>query len=61
MNFDVNVAHFGKIETIELVKGGSTKEVTIQNRQQFVSKMYQWNLTGEQTNMYDIYVQYYSG
>ena len=46
MNFDVNVAHFGRVETVELEKGGSSKEVTIENREQFVFKMYQWYLKG---------------
>lgn len=46
MNFSVDTAHFGKIETVELEKDGSKKQVTMENKEQFVSKVCHWYLTG---------------
>ena len=39
MNFTTSYAHFGSLQTVELVKGGNRRNVTLKNRDQFVEKL----------------------
>lgn len=40
------MSHFGKVVTVELGQGGEERTVTMQNREEFVYKLYNWMLTG---------------
>ena len=46
LSFTVSSSHFGALQTIELEDGGTMKRVTMDNKDNFVHKMYQWYLTG---------------
>ncbi len=45
-NFTATSSHFGLVETVELEAGGEGRRVTMENRSDFVSKLYNWLLTG---------------
>lgn len=47
VNFTATQAHFGALHTIELEHGGEQRMVTMDNREEFVHKLYNWHLTGE--------------
>ena len=47
VNFTATQAHFGALHTIELEHGGEHKMVTMDNREEFVQKLYNWHLTGK--------------
>ena len=43
-NFTATVSHFGKVVTVELGQGGVERTVTLENREEFVHKLYNWML-----------------
>lgn len=46
LNFTTTMSHFGQVVTVELGQGGGMRTVTLQNREEFVQKLYDWVLTG---------------
>ena len=46
MTFTASRANFGALETVELERGGEGREVTLENKAEFVNKLYKWHLTG---------------
>ena len=46
MTFTASRANFGVLETVELERGGEGRNVTLENKQEFVNKLYTWHLTG---------------
>ena len=48
LSFTASQSHFGSVKTVELDQGGKNKAVTLENKQEFVQKLYFWYLTGEQ-------------
>ena len=47
-NFTATSTHFGLVETVELGVGGEGRRVTMDNREEFVQKLFNWLLTGEE-------------
>ncbi len=47
-NFTATSSHFGLVETVELEVGGAGRRVTMDNRREFVQKLFNWLLTGTQ-------------
>lgn len=45
-NFTATISHFGQVLTVELGQGGEGRTVTMENREEFVHKLYDWMLTG---------------
>ena len=45
LNFTTTMSHFGQVVTVELGQGGGMRTVTLQNREEFVQKLYSWVLT----------------
>ena len=45
-NFTATSSHFGLVETVELEVGGEGRRVTMDNRMEFVHKLFNWLLTG---------------
>ena len=46
MTFTASRANFGALETVELERGGEGREVTLENKAEFVNKLFKWHLTG---------------
>ena len=44
--FTVTRSQFDLVETVELESGGSGRRVTMENRREFVDKLFNWMLTG---------------
>ena len=46
-NFTATTSHFGLVQEVELGQGGEERKVTLENRKEFIYKLYNWYLTGE--------------
>ena len=58
MTFTTSRVHFDCLETVELVKGGSDKAVTLANKEEFVHSFCRWYLIGTRVHCPVIKINY---
>ncbi len=47
VTFTASQSHFGAVHTVELEEGGGDKNVTMENKEEFVDKLCNWHLQSE--------------
>lgn len=47
VTFTASRSHFGALHTVELEEGGGDKDVTMENKEEFVRKLCNWHLQSE--------------